>query len=276
MLLRAGSAGSNTFTDHEEVLAAALKQVPAAFRRRVLVRIDGAGASHKLIEHMLTLTSARKALLFTCGWTILDADEEAIAALPASAWEPGLRQDGGTEDDKDVAEVTHLMSRAEIWPEGLRFNRPAGEAVSPAQEEHDRLREEFRMEVLHHLHKYPAGRDRRGSRQPPPAVHRRGPAGPRHRRDRRRPHGEGHGASEPCPRPADQRQLPQQHERRRIPAAWKPVPPRARRAAPRATSQNQNGHETPKPAPARKGTSDRLPDSLRLAPGLRPDSPSES
>jgi hypothetical protein len=121
MLLRTGSAGSNTFTDHKEVLAAALKQVPAAFRRRVLVRIDGAGASHKLIEHMLTLTTKRKTLLFTCGWTILDADEEAIAALPASAWEPGLRQDGGTEDDKDVAEITHLMSRAEIWPGGLRF-----------------------------------------------------------------------------------------------------------------------------------------------------------
>ena len=34
MLLRTGSAGSNTFTDHKEVLAAALKQVPAAFRRR--------------------------------------------------------------------------------------------------------------------------------------------------------------------------------------------------------------------------------------------------
>jgi len=121
MLLRTGSAGSNTFTGHKEVLAAALKQVPAAFRRRVLVRIDGAGASHKLIEHMLTLTTERTTLLFTCGWTILDADEEAIAALLASAWEPGLRQDGGTEDDKDVAEITHLMSRAEIWPEGLRF-----------------------------------------------------------------------------------------------------------------------------------------------------------
>jgi Transposase DDE domain group 1 len=48
MLLRPGSAGSNTFTDHKEVLAAALQQVPAVFRRRVMVRIDGAGASHKL------------------------------------------------------------------------------------------------------------------------------------------------------------------------------------------------------------------------------------
>ena len=32
MLLRPGNAGSNTVTDHKEVLAAALRQVPARFR----------------------------------------------------------------------------------------------------------------------------------------------------------------------------------------------------------------------------------------------------
>jgi hypothetical protein len=121
MMLRPGSAGSNTFADHKEVLDRALKQVPARFRRKILVRIDGAGASHKLIEYLLTLTTSRKTLLFTCGWTILEADEAAIAALPGAAWQPGLLQGGGLEDDKDVAEITHLMSRAGIWPEGLRF-----------------------------------------------------------------------------------------------------------------------------------------------------------
>jgi len=121
MLLRPGSDGSNTFTDHKEVLADALKQVPAGFRRRILVRVDGAGASHKLIEYLISLSTPRKTVLFTCGWTILAADEQAIAALPASAWETGLCQDGGTEEDKDTAEVTHLMSRAEDWPGGLRF-----------------------------------------------------------------------------------------------------------------------------------------------------------
>ena len=60
-------------------------------------------------------------MLFTCGWTILDADEQAIAALPASAWEPGLLQGGGLEKDKDAAEITHLMSRAGNWPDGLRW-----------------------------------------------------------------------------------------------------------------------------------------------------------
>jgi hypothetical protein len=121
MLLRPGNAGSNTFTDHKEVLTAALRQVPAAFRRRILIRLDGAGASHDLVKHLLSLSTKRMTVLFTCGWTILPADEEAIAALPRSAWQPGLLQDGGLEDDKDCAEITHLMSRADDWPGGLRF-----------------------------------------------------------------------------------------------------------------------------------------------------------
>ena len=121
MLLRPGNAGSNTFTDHKEVLDRALKQVPAAFRRKVIVRIDGAGASHDLVRHLLGLSSPRKTLLFTCGWMITAADEAAIAAVPAGGWKPGVRQDGRAEQDKEVAEITHLMSRAGIWPDGLRW-----------------------------------------------------------------------------------------------------------------------------------------------------------
>jgi Transposase DDE domain group 1 len=121
MLLRPGNAGSNTFTDHKEVLAAAIRQVPARFRRRILVRIDGAGASHDLVKHLLSLTSPRRSLLFTCGWMITAADEQAIALIPAGAWKPGIAQDGTVEEDKDVAEITHLLSRAGNWPDGLRW-----------------------------------------------------------------------------------------------------------------------------------------------------------
>ena len=56
MLLRPGNAGSNTFTEHRDVLAAALRQVPVRFRRKILVRVDGAGASHELVEHLLSLS----------------------------------------------------------------------------------------------------------------------------------------------------------------------------------------------------------------------------
>src|ERR1700733_210501 len=57
MLLRPGNAGPDTFTDHKEVLAAAIRQVPSRFRRKILVRVDGAGAGHDLIKHLLSLSS---------------------------------------------------------------------------------------------------------------------------------------------------------------------------------------------------------------------------
>jgi hypothetical protein len=121
MLLRPGNAGSNTFTDHKDVLDRALKQVPAKFRRRVMVRIDGAGASHELIKHLLTLSSPRRTVLFTCGRMITVSDEAAVAAVPDGAWKPGVRQDGTVEEDKETAEITGLMSRAGNWPDGLRW-----------------------------------------------------------------------------------------------------------------------------------------------------------
>ena len=121
MLLRPGNAGSNTFADHKEVLAAAIRQVPARYRRKILVRVDGAGASHELIKHLLAMSAPRRTVLFTCGWMITAADEDAIRQVPKSAWKPGIAQDGAAEEDKDVAEITDLMSRAGRWPGGLRW-----------------------------------------------------------------------------------------------------------------------------------------------------------
>ncbi len=97
------------------------RPVPAG----VLVRVDGAGASHDLIGHLLSLSTPRKKVLFTCGWTIMAADEDAIRRLPAGAWKPGITQDGTAEDDKDIAEITGLTARAGNWPGGSAGS-PAG------------------------------------------------------------------------------------------------------------------------------------------------------
>jgi Transposase DDE domain group 1 len=121
MLLRPGNAGSNTFTDHLAVLTAAIRQIPSRFRSRLLVRVDGAGASHELVSHLLSLSSRRRTVLFTCGWAITAADEQAIKKLPAPAWKPAVDQDGTVQQDKHVAEITHLMRRAAGWPAGLRW-----------------------------------------------------------------------------------------------------------------------------------------------------------
>jgi hypothetical protein len=53
LLLRTGNAGSNTTSDHIEVLNEAISQLPARYRRDLLITVNGAGAgaSHGLIDH---------------------------------------------------------------------------------------------------------------------------------------------------------------------------------------------------------------------------------
>ena len=48
-MLRRGGAGSNTSADHLQVLGDAITAVPPKYRRRLMVAVDGAGASHGLI-----------------------------------------------------------------------------------------------------------------------------------------------------------------------------------------------------------------------------------
>ena len=121
MLLRPGNAGSNTFADHLAVLTAAIRQIPARMRSKLLVRVDGAGASHELISHLLSLCTRRRAVLFTSGWMITGADEQAIGLLPATGWQAAVDQDGAVQHDKHVAEITDLLTRAAGWPAGLRW-----------------------------------------------------------------------------------------------------------------------------------------------------------
>ena len=86
--LRKGSAGSNTVADHLEVLAAAITALPPAFRRRLMVTCDGAGASHGLIERLDTLASRPgHHLIYSIGWELGERERAAITAVPARAWQ---------------------------------------------------------------------------------------------------------------------------------------------------------------------------------------------
>lgn len=120
MMLRPGNAGSNTASEHVTVLADALAQLPRAYRRKVLIRLDGAGASHALIEHLLSLSTARRKVLFTSGFTLTAVDEAAIAQLPEHAWTHAIEQDGSIDPVAQVAELTGLWRRTG-WPQGLRY-----------------------------------------------------------------------------------------------------------------------------------------------------------
>lgn len=51
----------------------ALRQVFACWRSRLLVRIGGAGATHELIAHLLSLVVGHRRVLLRVGWIITDA-----------------------------------------------------------------------------------------------------------------------------------------------------------------------------------------------------------
>jgi hypothetical protein len=133
MLLRPGNAGSNTVADHIEVLMAALRQIPASSSANILVRIEGAGATHDLLTHLQGLNTTRRTVRYTVGWKMTDADEAAIAQLPASAWATSLHQDGSLQPEYGIAELTGLNTR-HGWPEQMRLlvrrTRPARRHVN--------------------------------------------------------------------------------------------------------------------------------------------------
>lgn len=108
MLLRPGNAGSNTAADHLTVLEQALAQ---SFRSKILVRIDGAGATHELLEHLEALNTIRQTMRYTVGWTITGADEQANAALTETAWQAVLHQGASADAQCQVAELTGLHTR---------------------------------------------------------------------------------------------------------------------------------------------------------------------
>lgn len=85
MLLRSGNAGSNTVADHIRVLSDAIAQLPVVYRRKLLIRVDGAGATHELLEHLEQMNRVWRSVRFTDGWTITAADETAIGQVPADA-----------------------------------------------------------------------------------------------------------------------------------------------------------------------------------------------
>ncbi len=120
MLLREGNAGANTVTDHLRVLADALRQVPDSSAAKILIRIDGAGATHDLLDHLEALNTARRTVRYLVGWKMTDADETAISLLPDIAWGDTLAQHGTTVPTAHIAELTDLSTRPG-WPEGMRL-----------------------------------------------------------------------------------------------------------------------------------------------------------
>ena len=119
-LLRPGNAGSNTVTDHKTVIGAALAQLPGGHTRgkKVLVRIDGAGGTHGLLDWLTT-----RRLQYSVGFTLpgdLTAIQTRLAQIPAQLWDPAYDAEGQLRPGAWVAEATGLFDLGG-WPAGMRL-----------------------------------------------------------------------------------------------------------------------------------------------------------
>lgn len=129
--LRTGGAGSNTTADHTEVLDEALGQIPARYRRDLLITVDGAGASHGLVDHISRLNSRPGYRVhYSIGWELGERERVALSRIPAThAWDAVLDPDGAPRglDQAGVIELTALLrehpdgDQLATWPKDLRI-----------------------------------------------------------------------------------------------------------------------------------------------------------
>ena len=95
MVLRNGSAGSNTAADHIEASRLALAQLPRRLRRKVLIRADSGGGTHGFLEW---LTANSRRLYYSVGMTITEDMQDAVLQVPAGSWRPAYDGDGQVRD----------------------------------------------------------------------------------------------------------------------------------------------------------------------------------
>jgi hypothetical protein len=121
IMLRPGNAGSNHAEDHIDVLTRAVTQIPKAHRNHLLVRADGAGATHQLLDWLTAQGRVRgRHMEYSVGFPTKNAAvTSAIARLPARAWTPAVTSHGELREHADVAEVTGLLDLSG-WPKGMR------------------------------------------------------------------------------------------------------------------------------------------------------------
>jgi hypothetical protein len=117
---RPGNATANCAEDNIALLDEAVSRLPGPYRHNVLVRLDGAGFSHDLLNHIGAAGGKRgRHWEFSVGWSCTETAIDAIGRVPTAAWQPGINQDGQVLEDTFVADLTALLDTSG-WTPGIR------------------------------------------------------------------------------------------------------------------------------------------------------------
>ena len=108
----------------------------------MLVTIDGAGASHDIIDHLTAMNTAvahgnrGRRVEYSIGWPVDERTLGAIGTLREGDWGTALDTDGGADPGAQVADLTGMLrgpgrDQLPTWPADLRViarrvPRPAG------------------------------------------------------------------------------------------------------------------------------------------------------
>jgi hypothetical protein len=122
VLLRNGNAGSNTVTDHVTVLTEAIAQIPLSYRKKIIFRADGAGATKDLLGWIKAEAAAGGYTWhYSVGFDVTEAVRTAITTVPGDVWVPALTPEGALRRGAYTTEITGVLELADGWPAGQRI-----------------------------------------------------------------------------------------------------------------------------------------------------------
>jgi Transposase DDE domain group 1 len=127
-MLREGSAGSNTAADHITILDASIQALPPKHRRRLMVTVDGAGASHDLVKHLDKL-AARPGFQVTwsVGWELGGRERQAIAIVAEDTWQIAVDHRGEVRERRsDDACADRECAHRRCWIEEAHVTELTG------------------------------------------------------------------------------------------------------------------------------------------------------
>ncbi|MBM7848105.1 IS1380 family transposase [Arthrobacter roseus] len=118
VLLRPGNSGSNTVSEHIQVVKDSVKQLPKGYRsgRKIMIRTDSAGGTHGFLDW---LSARHRNFSYSVGFPIHGAVADVLPLVPKEGWSKAYDSDGFERDGAWVADITGMLNLSS-WPAGMR------------------------------------------------------------------------------------------------------------------------------------------------------------